>query len=129
MRATTDNSNSRFSLISDIGIEHICPLIASDVQAAGSQTGVLFVCLGNICRSPTAEAVFHDVVSKAGVADNFVIDSCGTGGGNPGWYKDGGWSYHEGMVPVFALLNLLPVPFLQPAIFGPKQFPLTRPVF
>lgn len=55
------------------------------------------MCLGNICRSPTAEAVFNDVVNKAGVAEKFSIDSCGTGGGNPDWYKEGGWSYHEGV--------------------------------
>ena len=41
---------------------------------------------GNICRSPTAEAVFKKVVDRSGVADEFVIDSCGTGGGNEDWY-------------------------------------------
>ncbi|CAG9464216.1 unnamed protein product [Pedinophyceae sp. YPF-701] len=65
-------------------------------SSESGKTGVLFVCLGNICRSPTAEAVFNMVVERAGVADSFDIDSCGTGGGNPGWYKEGGWSYHEG---------------------------------
>lgn len=40
---------------------------------------------GNICRSPTAEAVFKKVVDRADVADEFVIDSCGTGGGNEDW--------------------------------------------
>ena len=40
---------------------------------------------GNICRSPTAEAVFRSVVERAGMQDRFVIDSCGTGGGNPDW--------------------------------------------
>ena len=40
---------------------------------------------GNICRSPTAEAVFRSVVERAGMQDCFVIDSCGTGGGNPDW--------------------------------------------
>ncbi len=40
---------------------------------------VLFVCLGNICRSPMAEAVFRDSVQKAGLADRFQIDSAGTG--------------------------------------------------
>ncbi len=51
---------------------------------------------GNICRSPTAEASFRAAVEKAGLADQFDIDSCGTGGGNAGWYIQGGWSYHEG---------------------------------
>lgn len=51
---------------------------------------------GNICRSPTAEAVFRHVVEGAGLENRFEIDSCGTGGGNPDWYRPGGWSYHEG---------------------------------
>ncbi|CAM9196523.1 unnamed protein product [Pylaiella littoralis] len=63
------------------------------------KTRVLFVCLGNICRSPTAEAVFKQVTSKAGATDKFDIESCGTGGGNPDWYKDGGESYHTGDSP------------------------------
>ena len=40
---------------------------------------VLFVCLGNICRSPTAEAVFRARVEAAGLADSIRIDSAGTG--------------------------------------------------
>jgi protein-tyrosine phosphatase len=39
---------------------------------------VLFVCHGNICRSPMAEAVFVDLVTKAGLRDKFKIDSAGT---------------------------------------------------
>ena len=39
---------------------------------------VLFVCLGNICRSPTAEAVFADRVNAAGLGKRFRIDSAGT---------------------------------------------------
>lgn len=39
---------------------------------------VLFVCLGNICRSPTAEGVFRHVVEQAGLADRIQTDSCGT---------------------------------------------------
>ncbi|GGC73632.1 low molecular weight protein-tyrosine-phosphatase [Marinobacter halophilus] len=43
------------------------------------QVSVLFVCLGNICRSPTAEGVFQQLASQQGIADNLRIDSCGTG--------------------------------------------------
>ena len=39
---------------------------------------VLFVCMGNICRSPTAEVVFRSCVEKAGLLDRFQIDSAGT---------------------------------------------------
>jgi len=41
--------------------------------------GVLFVCLGNICRSPMAEAVFRHMVAAEGLEDRFLIDSAGTG--------------------------------------------------
>jgi protein-tyrosine phosphatase len=44
-----------------------------------TKTRVLFVCLGNICRSPTAEGIFREVVKRRGTADRFVIDSAGTG--------------------------------------------------
>jgi len=40
---------------------------------------VLFVCLGNICRSPTAEGVFRRYVQDAGLAEHILIDSAGTG--------------------------------------------------
>ena len=39
---------------------------------------VLFVCLGNICRSPTAEVVFRHQVEQAGLAEQILIDSAGT---------------------------------------------------
>jgi len=39
---------------------------------------VLFVCMGNICRSPTAEAVFRARVEEAGLAQHVLIDSAGT---------------------------------------------------
>lgn len=40
---------------------------------------VLFVCLGNICRSPTAEGVFRHKVREAGLEERIEIDSAGTG--------------------------------------------------
>jgi protein-tyrosine phosphatase len=39
---------------------------------------VLFVCLGNICRSPLAEGIFDKMVNEQGLQDQFTIDSCGT---------------------------------------------------
>src|SRR5687768_5933093 len=48
---------------------------------------VLFVCLGNICRSPLAEAVFRQQVAQRGLQDRFEIDSAGTSG------------YHDGAPP------------------------------
>ena len=45
---------------------------------------ILFVCLGNICRSPSAEAVFTGVVKKHGKSNGFEIDSAGTSGWHAG---------------------------------------------
>lgn len=42
-------------------------------------TSVLFVCLGNICRSPTAHGVFQSMVCGRGLSDRIAVDSCGTG--------------------------------------------------
>ena len=47
-------------------------------------TSVLFVCMGNICRSPTAEGVFRKMVSEAGRSTEFEIDSAGTIGYHTG---------------------------------------------
>ena len=41
-------------------------------------TRVLFVCTGNICRSPTAHGVLRQLVRKAGLEDHVVVDSAGT---------------------------------------------------
>jgi protein-tyrosine phosphatase len=48
---------------------------------------VLFVCTGNICRSPTAEGIFHRFVDDAGLSGQILIDSAGTHG------------YHVGEAP------------------------------
>lgn len=47
-------------------------------------TKVLFVCLGNICRSPMAEMVFKDMINKEGLANGFFVDSAATGNGAVG---------------------------------------------
>ncbi len=39
---------------------------------------VLFVCMGNICRSPTAEGIFTHLVKQEKLTENFIIDSAGT---------------------------------------------------
>ena len=44
-----------------------------------NKISVLFVCLGNICRSPAAEAIFINLLEKKGLTDSFIVDSAGTG--------------------------------------------------
>ena len=44
-----------------------------------SKISVLFVCLGNICRSPTAHGVFQSMVNAQGLTDQIYVDSAGTG--------------------------------------------------
>ena len=43
-----------------------------------NRVSVLFVCMGNICRSPTAEGVFRHVVKQRNLQDRIIIDSAGT---------------------------------------------------
>ena len=49
---------------------------------------VLFVCLGNICRSPAAQGIFEHVVRENGMQDRFVVDSAGTYSGHRGELPD-----------------------------------------
>lgn len=49
---------------------------------------ILFVCLGNICRSPAAEEVFRQVVARHGASHHFEIDSAGTYSGHRGQLPD-----------------------------------------
>ncbi|TVU04567.1 hypothetical protein EJB05_47683 [Eragrostis curvula] len=74
------NSRIRFAAAEGMAAE------ASSASSAAEAKpfAVLFVCLGNICRSPAAEAVFRNLVSKRGLDSKFHIDSAGTIG------------YHEG---------------------------------
>jgi len=61
--------------------------LGSGRDAAYPRTSVLFVCMGNICRSPTAEAVFRQRAERSGLRAQVAIDSAGTHG------------YHEGCRP------------------------------
>lgn len=49
---------------------------------------ILFVCMGNICRSPTAEGVFRKLASKSQLAEEMIIDSAGTHGFHVGRAPD-----------------------------------------
>lgn len=52
------------------------------------KTSILFVCLGNICRSPAAEGIMRRLVEKRGLSGAFEIDSAGTYGGHRGELPD-----------------------------------------
>ena len=49
---------------------------------------ILFVCLGNICRSPAAEAVFIQLIKRKGLEDKYSVDSAGTGAWHVGHLAD-----------------------------------------
>jgi len=49
---------------------------------------VLFVCLGNICRSPTADGIFRELVARAGLQAHILVDSAGTSGWHIGKAPD-----------------------------------------
>ncbi|MGA8363957.1 MAG: hypothetical protein WB709_05505, partial [Solirubrobacteraceae bacterium] len=66
------------------GMEIVIPATAGGVRWIGcagdpARVRVLFVCLGNICRSPTAEGVMRALVREAGLQDRIELDSAGTG--------------------------------------------------
>lgn len=55
---------------------------------------VLFVCLGNICRSPAAEGIFRRIVEEHGDSDRWIIDSAGIGGWHAGQLPDNRMRIH-----------------------------------
>ena len=61
---------------------------------AREKFSVLMVCMGNICRSPTAEGVFRHLVRQAGLADRIRIDSAGTHGYHVGSPPDERSAHH-----------------------------------
>ena len=52
------------------------------------QTKILFVCLGNICRSPAAEGVFKKLLQNNNISKGYYVDSAGTSGLHAGEYAD-----------------------------------------
>ena len=58
------------------------------MEEVSSKYKVLFVCLGNICRSPAAQAIFEHYVREAGLQDKFHVDSAGIYGGHKGSQPD-----------------------------------------
>ena len=69
------------------------PQAARDL-AGKEKIRILFVCLGNICRSPAAEGVFRSMAEERGVADRFEIDSAGLYGGHAGEQPDNRMRVH-----------------------------------
>lgn len=57
------------------------------IYTGKSQISILFVCLGNICRSPAAEGIMRALVAERGLENYITVDSAGTGG------------YHVGQLP------------------------------
>ena len=66
----------------------------SPLQGGQRGANILFVCLGNICRSPAAEGVFRSMAEEKGVADRFIIDSAGLYGGHAGDQPDSRMRVH-----------------------------------
>lgn len=62
------------------------PNISVIIGLMSQTASILFICLGNICRSPTAEAVFRQRATQAGL--DVIIDSAGTGGWHAGEQPD-----------------------------------------
>ena len=56
----------------------VCTILTITNQGGNMMINVLFVCLGNICRSPMAEAILRNNVHKEGLADQISIDSAAT---------------------------------------------------
>jgi protein-tyrosine phosphatase len=51
-------------------------------------SGILFICMGNICRSPLAEGIFQHKLSQRGVEHKYMVDSAGTGNWHAGDLAD-----------------------------------------
>lgn len=66
----------------------MCNLRSKNHYLRTMKTSILFVCLGNICRSPAAEGIMRSMVEMRGAQANFEIDSAGTYAGHRGELPD-----------------------------------------
>lgn len=62
--------------------------MSSSLDHADSRLHLVFVCTGNICRSPMAEVIIHDAIESAGLDDAARTSSCGIGGWHIGQSAD-----------------------------------------
>ncbi len=71
----------------EVDVRHVAPNQKRDVTMPNETRKILFICTGNICRSPTAEGVFRALLEQEGFAEQVEVDSAGT------------TSYHVGSPP------------------------------
>jgi len=72
---------------------------------------ILFICLGNICRSPAADGIMKHLVAERGLEDEFLIDSAGIGSWHVGQLPDyvaKGTDIPSIIAPVSSLQRILP---------------------
>ena len=74
-----------------------------------SKYKVLFVCLGNICRSPAAQGIFEHIVRENGMTDRLSADSAGLYGGHAGQHPDRRMRTESGKVPSRVIISTLPL--------------------
>ena len=65
------------------------------MSTPNDKKSVLFVCLGNVCRSPTGEGVLKQMLHKRGLSSAIKVDSAGTGGYNVGTRPDRRMRHHS----------------------------------
>ncbi len=75
-------------------------IIGVEIIGGFKMKKILFVCLGNICRSPMAEAVMRDLIAKEGLEGEITVDSAGTGN----WHT--GKPPHEGTRTILSKHNI-----------------------
>ncbi len=73
---------------------YTCILTQKNKKIMNDKKKLLFVCLGNICRSPSAEGIMKKIVKDAGLEDKIHIDSAGTSGWHEGELPDSRMRVH-----------------------------------